>query len=216
MKINLALILSVIAAVGLVALGFTAFQISSERQRLKVELEIKTVRVAENFYDKYLRKFENRDTLNFSKITDSVMRQYNFSGISYYFNADSIIKLNAPAKPIAEHSVDFISRAIAADSSMGNLITVNSESTYEYVKVIKRESTTDRAVIFYTSAEYIKNIINDIWLRNFLRWFLQALIISVLTLLIVRWGILTPLNKVVDWVRAARSGNIEKLKERPT
>ena len=51
MKINLALILSIIAAVGLVALGFTAFQISSEQQRLKVELEIKTVRVAEDFYN---------------------------------------------------------------------------------------------------------------------------------------------------------------------
>ena len=121
MKINLALILSVIAAVGLVALGFTAFQISSERQKLKTELEIKTVRLAEGFYSKYFKKFEDRDTLNFSKITDSVIRQYNFNSISYYFNADSIVTLNAPEKSLPEHSIDFISQAISADSSMGNL-----------------------------------------------------------------------------------------------
>lgn len=215
MKINLALILSIIAAVGLVALGFTAFQISSEKQRLKVELEIKTVRVAEDFYNKYLRKFEGRDTLNFSKITDSIITPYNFSGIAFYYNADSIVTLNDGAKPFLEHSTDFIAQAISADSSMGNVITVNGENTYEYIKLIKRESLPDRAVIFYTNAEYIKNILNDIWLRNFFRWFLQALIISVFTLLIVRWNILTPLNKVVDWVKAARSGNIEKLKQRP-
>src|SRR6185436_16551703 len=136
MKINLALILSIIAAVGLVAFGFTAFQISSERQRLKVELEIKTVRVAEDFYNKYLKKFEGRDTLNFSKIADSVIRSYNFSGIAFYYNADSIITLNEAAKLFLGHSTDFIAQAISADSSMGNVITVNGENTYEYIKLI--------------------------------------------------------------------------------
>ena len=217
MKINLALILSIIAAVGLVALGFTAFQISSERQKLNVELEIRTIRIAEDFYNKYLKKFEDRDTLNFSKITDSVItHQYNFRGIAFYYNADSIVTLNDATKPLLEHSTDFIAQAISADSSMGNIISVDGENIYEYIKLIKREGLSDRAVIFYTNAEYIKNLVNDIWLRSFLRWFLQALIISVFTLLIVRWNILTPLNKVVDWVKAARSGNIEKLKERPT
>src|SRR5215218_9661473 len=100
MKINLALILSVIAAVGLVALGFTAFQISSERQKLKTELEIKTIRLAEEFYARYLKQYENRDTLNFSKITDSVTRQYNFSRVAYYYNADNIITLNTPSEPL--------------------------------------------------------------------------------------------------------------------
>jgi hypothetical protein len=42
MKINLALILSIIGAVGIVAFGFTAFQIYSERQQLNTELELKT------------------------------------------------------------------------------------------------------------------------------------------------------------------------------
>ena len=39
MKINLALIVAIIVAVGLVALAFTAYQISSERQTLNSELE---------------------------------------------------------------------------------------------------------------------------------------------------------------------------------
>jgi len=154
MKINLALILSIIAAVGLVALGFTAFQISSERQRLKVELEIKTIRVAENFYDKYLRKFEGRDTVNFSKITDSVIALYNFTGVAFYYNTDSVVTLNEATKPYLEHSTDFIAQAISADSSMGNIITVNGENIYEYIRLIKREVLPDRAIIFYTNAHW--------------------------------------------------------------
>jgi hypothetical protein len=49
MRINLALILSIIVAVGVVALVFTAFQISSEKQKLNNELQSKTVRLAEDF-----------------------------------------------------------------------------------------------------------------------------------------------------------------------
>lgn len=52
-------------------------------------------------------------------------------------------------------------------------------------------------------------------MRNFLRWFLQALVVSFITVLIIRWGILSPINKIVDWVKAARTGNIEQLNQYP-
>ena len=44
---------------------------------------------------------------------------------------------------------------------------------------------------------------------------MQALIISVGTILIIRWGVLTPINKVVEWIKAARFGNVEQLGKRP-
>src|SRR5258705_276746 len=105
--------------------------------------------------------------------------------------------------------------AIAADSSMGNIIKINGKRTYEYIRLVKRQDLPERAVIFYADAEYIKSIIGSIWLSNFFRWFIQALVIAVITLLIVRWGILTPVNRVVEWVKAARFGNAEQFKKRP-
>jgi trehalose 6-phosphate synthase len=214
MKINLALIASIIAAVGLVAFGFTAFQISTEREQLNNELETKTIRVADDFYSNYLQGFETDDSIPF-KITDSLIKQYSLSGIAVYFKTDSIVPLNARSKAYVSHSVDYIEQAISADSSMGNLITVDGKKTFEFIRLVKRNDLSVSAVVFYNDASYIENIMNGIWLRNFVRWFLQALVISVVTLLIVRWGILTPLNKVVEWVKAARSGNVEQLKERP-
>ncbi|HYK56099.1 MAG TPA: hypothetical protein VEV15_06435, partial [Flavisolibacter sp.] len=214
MKINLALIASIILAVGLVAFGFTVFQISSERQQLSSELKARTMRVADDFYGNHLRGLETGDSL-YSKITDSLITQYSFAGIAIYYNADSIVSLNKPTQSYLEESQDYISEAISADTSKGNILTVNGKKLYQFIKIIKRADLPDAAVIFYSDAEYIENILNNIWLRNFARWFLQALIISIVTLFIIRWGILTPLNKVVEWVKAARSGNVEQLKGRP-
>jgi len=215
MKLNLALIISIIAAVGLVAFGFTAFQISSERQKLYNELEIKTINTAEEFYRNYLSKLEKGNNVSLNKITDSIILQYNFKGISIYYNTDSIVALNGAAKEYLEHSTNYISRAISADSSMGNLITLQREKIFEYIKVIRRDSLPETAIIFYTDAGYIKSIIGSIWLSNFFKWFLQSLVITIITLLVIRWVVLTPVNRVIEWIKAARFGNVEQLKKQP-
>src|SRR5215470_5881905 len=212
MRINLALILSIIVGVGIVALAFTAFQISSERQNLNNELQSKTVRVAEDFCRTYFKKLDDLDR---SEITDSVINQYSFVGVALYYNKDSIISFNDSARALLNHSQDFITRSISADSSMGQMLKANKKRFYEYVRIVKRENKPSAGAIFYTDAGYIKNIIASIWLGNFLRWFLQALIISVGTILIIRWGVLTPINRVVEWIKAARFGNVEQLGKRP-
>ena len=51
MRLNFTLILSIVLAVGLVALGFTYFQISSERTRLNGELENRAGQVAKEILE---------------------------------------------------------------------------------------------------------------------------------------------------------------------
>jgi trehalose 6-phosphate synthase len=215
MRINLALILSIIVAVGIVALVFTAFQIYSEKQKLNNELQSKTVRLAEDFYKTYFRHLEDRDSIPLKGITDSVISQYSFTGLAIYYNGDSIIPLNGSTQALLQHSSDYITRAVSADTSMGTMLQSGGKRSYEYVRIVKRENKPSLAVIFYSDAEYIKNILKSIWLGNFIRWFIQALVISIVTLLVIRWGILRPLNRIVEWVKAARFGNVEQIHKRP-
>src|SRR4030095_13551987 len=215
MKINLAFILSIIVAVGIVAFVFTAVQISSERQKLNSDLESKTVRVAEDFYQSNLKQLEAGDSIRLKKYAGDLIYQYDFSGIAIYYNRDSIVTLNDSIQPLIETSSDYIARAISADSSIGNTIKADGKKYYEYIRVVKRQDKPSVAVIFYADAGYIKNIINSIWLGNFVRWFIQALVIAIVTLLMLRWGIFRPLNLIVEWVKAARFGNVEQIKKRP-
>jgi len=214
MKINIALILSIILAVGLVAFGFTVFQISSDRRQLKSELETKTIRLADEFFATHLDSFRHGDSLR-TGINDSLIHQYNFDGVVVYFNADSIVPLNAAAADYIASSKDYIRQALSADTSIGNFIEVKDKDLFQFTRLVKRPGLPSAAVVFYSDATYIKNIVNSIWFRNFMRWFLQAMVISVVTLLIVRWGILSPLNRVIDWIKAARSGDVDQLKKRP-
>ena len=71
-------------------------------------------------------------------------------------------------------------------------------------------------VVFYTDAGYIDKIIRSIWFRNFIRWFIQAFLVSLVTLLIISWGIFSPINKIVDWAKAVRTGKTGQIKPQTT
>jgi trehalose-6-phosphate synthase len=214
MRFTLALILSIIVAVGLVAFGFTFYQSSTERAKLIGELETRTAKVAEEIY--YSKSFPlkqiNQD--NIERYADSISKRYNLLGIAIYYNNDSIIS-NKSSRKIIGNSLYYISQSIIADTSLGNFIRVDGENIYQYIKPIKTDNVSKNAIIIYTSSDYIEKIISSIWFRNFLRWFLQAFIISLVTLLIIRWGIFTPINKIVNWVKDVRTGSAEQLKNQP-
>ena len=214
MRLTLAFILSIVLAVGLVAFGFTFYQSSTERNKLIQELEIHTEQITEDILQGDTLYFERINQQTINRFADSINRLYNFLGIAVYHNDDSIISNNS-ARNLINYSLDYISQSITADTSLGNFFTIAGENIYQYIKPIKRADTSNNAIVFYTDAEYIDTIIGKIWLRNFIRWFIQAFLVSLVTFLIIRWGIFSPINKIVDWVKAVRTGNTGQIKSQP-
>src|SRR5689334_4547684 len=150
MKINLALILSIILAVGLVSLGFTIIQTTTEREKLNSELQLKTIRNADEFYSNHLKQIEKGDSLSLAKISGKTVTRYGFLGVAIYYNADSIKVLDTAAQSLLPQSTDYIAQAMAADSSMGNIIQANRKDVYEFIKVIQVEDQPDKAMVFYS------------------------------------------------------------------
>lgn len=218
MKLNLALILSIIVAVGIVTVGFTLYQISSERDKLQNELEIRTTQIAEDIFQKNRNYFEHVDQKNTEHVIDSISTRYKLVGIVVYSGKDSIIS-NKASRSLIEYSTDNISQSIVADSTIGSFITVNGKNIYQYIKPMNNglinKNITNKSIVFYVDAKYIDNLIGSIWVRNFMRWFLQVLFVSFITVFIIRWAIFSPINKIVDWVKAVRIGNVELLKKQP-
>jgi len=214
MRLTLAFILSIVFAVGLVAFGFTFYQSSTERNKLIQELEIRTEQVTEDILQTDTFYFEKINQKNIERFADSINKRYNLLGIAIFYNIDSILSNNS-TRNFINYSVDYISQSITADTSLGNFFTIAGESIYQYIKPINRADISNNAVVFYTDADYIDTVIGKIWFRNFIRWFIQAFLVSLVTLLIIRWGIFTPMNKILDWVKGVRAGNIGLIRPQP-
>ena len=126
MRLTLAFILSIIFAVGLVAFGFTFFQSTAERNRLISELEIRTDEIAEEVLQNDVFYSGQINQNNIEHITDSISKRYNLLGIAIYYNSDSIL-CNNYTRNLISNSVNYISQAITADTSLGNFFTIAGE-----------------------------------------------------------------------------------------
>jgi trehalose 6-phosphate synthase len=214
MRLTLAFILSIIFAVGLVAFGFTFYQISAERNKLSSELEIRTTRIAEEIFQSKGTFFEKTAPRDIERITDSINKRYNLIGIAVYYNADSIV-CNNLSRNFIHNSISYISQAITADTTLGNFFKEGGRNIYQYIKPVNGTNISHNALVFYNDAGYIDKLMGGIWLRSFIRWFIQAFLASVVTLLIIRWGIFGPINRIVDWAKALRTGNPGQAVSKP-
>lgn len=214
MRIKVALIFSVVFTVGMVILFFTFYQISSEKAKLRAELEKHTAEVATFFISQYQTikpgNLSGKDDL--THLIDSFCKTYHVKGIAVYVNPDSITA-NREGASLVPLSVDYIQQAMSAGTSQGTYLLVNGEPVFQYIRPLSHTDLSSKAVIIYTEAQYIENILQGIWKRNFLRWFVQALIISLITFLVIEWEVLNPLNKILSHIREARRGNTEALKK---
>jgi trehalose-6-phosphate synthase len=211
MRLTISFILSIIFAVGLVAFGFTFYQSSSERTKLMNELEIRSAHVSEEIFRDnayFLKRIEGR---NIEWFADSVIKQFNLLGMAIYFRSDSIFS-NYSVGGYIDNSRAYISRSLAADTSSGNFFKAENKKVFQYISPVKISGSVGRAVILYTDAGYIDKVIANIWFRNFMGWFIQAFLISLITLLLIRWGIFKQINRIVDWARAVRTGKLVQIK----
>jgi trehalose 6-phosphate synthase len=214
MRLTLAFIISIIFAVGLVAFGFTFYQSTTERNKLISELEMRAEWVAKDIIQVSASHLEHMNIINIEPFADSINKRYNLTGIAIYYNRDSIIG-NSPVHDLINYSLDYISQSITADTSLGNFFKIGGKNVYQYISPVKRTELSRYAFVLYTDAGYIDKVIERIWFRNFIRWFIQAFFVSLVTLLIIRWGIFSPINKFVDWAKALRTGKARQIKPQP-
>jgi trehalose-6-phosphate synthase len=214
MKLTISFILSIIFAVGLVAFGFTFYQSSTEKNKLNGELELRTIQVAKEIFRSDTLFFRKVNQNNINRIADSLNKQYNLLGFSIYYNYDSIIT-NGAVRSYIDYSKAFIYQSITADTSLGNFFKSDGKKIYQFVRPTKHADSSNKAVVFYTDAGYIDKVIGSIWFRNFMGWFIQAFLVSLVTLLLIRWGVVRQINKIVDWAKAMRTGNTGQIKPEP-
>jgi len=214
MRFAVSFILSIIFAVGLVAFGFTFFQSSNERTRLDRELEVRTAHISEEIFKVHPSFINQTDHQKIELFADSLSKKYNLMGYALYFNYDSIL-CNSSSRKLINYSRAYILQSITADTSVGIFFKSEGRKIYQYIRPVKNTDRSNTAVVFYTDAGYIDKVIGSIWFRNFMGWFVQAFLVSVITLLLIRWGILRQINKIVVWVKAIRTGNIRQIKPEP-
>ncbi len=211
MQVTFRLVFSIMVVVSLIVLGFTLVQVQREKQRLGVDLERRALVLAESLGETVERLVGEGQSRRLQRVVDKFSNRERLAGVAVYDHRGTplavtpslVTQLATPPKTVTE--------ALTRNKEIGAFITVGQSQMYVFVlPLVRPEEQVAAALVLFYDAHYIQDRIRLIWQDNFVRLLAQALLISLTTLIIVRWSIFAPVAKMADWMKRLRKGEVDE------
>ncbi|MBI2040329.1 trehalose-6-phosphate synthase, partial [Candidatus Microgenomates bacterium] len=210
MKQIFAAVFVIIVIISFIVVAFTLTQVQQEEQRLKDGLEQRSILLAESLKETVQPNFINKSDQQLQKLVDKFEDKQRLAGMAIYDNkgdtiatSSSLIANVLKTQKIAEEAMD-------SDAVNGDFVELTNEKMYLLATPLHDQGSVVGALMIAQDASYIDTRLNEIWRTNLLRLFIQASLISIAILLIIRWLIYEPIRGLVKFLKLARTGDLEQ------
>lgn len=211
MRITTRLIVALVIAVTAVSGVATYLTVQQERNRFITELEHRVWLLAEGLEESTGALISGAPSKRLDKIIEKVSAGKRVEGIAVFDSADRPVSVSKGMAGRLPPGLDSILQGLADESGKGVFEEVASRPMYIFAMPVVVDDLRAGTVVIFSETSYIDEQIAGIWRRNFLRILANALIISVITLLVVRWSIIGPIAQMSEWIRNIHRGKAEDL-----
>lgn len=210
MKQLLAAVGIVIVIISLIAFYFTWTQVDSESQRLQGDIQYRSYLVVDSLKGTVEPNFINKSNTYLQSVVKNFADKQRLAGIAIVDNTGKFIAIS-PGLPRgltqSIQSNQIITDAMDGDQDNGNFVTVNNKKFYIYASPLHDKKSVVGALIVAQNAGYIDTELNDMWTGNLIRLFIQAFLLAIAILAIIRWLIVIPVRNLVESLQLTRKGN---------
>jgi len=207
MKITLRLIFALVIAVAGVA-GVSAYiTVQSEKARLTSELEHRAWLVSEGLKESVGPLIAKGPSKKLDRIIEKVGSSRQIFGITAYNAAGEAISVSKGLTDKLPPKLDIVFEEFKDGAGRGAYEKIASMSVYLFAApAYDDEGVRSGTVVVFSDAAYISEYLSSIWRRNFLRILANAVLISVITLIVIRWSIMGPIARMSEWVKSVSRG----------
>jgi alpha,alpha-trehalose-phosphate synthase [UDP-forming] len=202
MRLTLRLIVSLILTVATVAACFAYLQVRGERERLRDELERRSRLVAESLQETVAPMVEENATKSLEQLVEKYGRRERFLGMAIY----DVKEIPLAATPGFATPTALLDETFDQGVDASSLETVDGRLMHLYAFPLTVKGAPAGALVIFQDASTMQSQLFRIWRNAFLRVLVQVLLITVVTLLIVRWSIMGPIAKMAQWMKQLRAG----------
>jgi len=207
------LTISLIVGITLISLFSSYYEVRFQKRGLRSDLEHRAEVVGESLADKvepYLLKKGPRKELQ--TVVDRFSNQEHLAGAAVYNAQGGCIAITAGLAPQLATEPVVVLQAARSGQSAGEFVRLGEASVYIYAVPLHQDEAVVGGLAIVHDASYINAQSRRIWRDTFLRVLVLVFLITLTTLLIVRWSIAGPIARAAQWMRALRTG---KASSRP-
>ena len=211
--LTLRLTISLIVGITLISLFSSYYEVRFQKRGLRSDLEHRAEVVGESLADKvepYLLKKGPRKDLQ--TVVDRFSNREHLAGVAVYNAQGGSIAITAGLAPQLTTEPAVVLQAARSGQSAGEFVRLGEASVYIYAVPLHQDEAVVGGLAIVHDASYINAQSRRIWRDTFLRVLVLVFLITLTTLLIVRWSIAGPIARAAQWMRALRTG---KASSRP-
>lgn len=200
----------IVAVIGLIVAAFTITQVSNEEERLKNDMVYRSTLLADSLKETVEPNFINKSEASLQNVVDRFTDRERFAGLGIYDNKGTVISASTTLPQATSSASQIIADAMDADKANGDFMIFGEKKVYALAVPLHDDTSVVGALLVVQNAGYIDDRINEIWKNNLIRFLIQASLLSLATVLLIRWIIYEPVKNLVESLRQARFGGNQK------
>lgn len=202
----------VVLVVGLIVLVFTLGQVGREEKRLTADLEYRSNLLAESLKEAVEPQFIDRSTQYLQLVVNKFADRERLVGLAVYDNKEALVAASAGLAAEMFGSQGVAANVMDEDEAGGEFVRWEEGKLYIYAAPLHQDQSVVGSLVLIQNASFIDSRLREIWQNNLIRLLVQASLLTLATLLIVRWLIYEPVTGLVKSLELVRTGVIQEAR----
>lgn len=210
MKKLLSIIAGVVVIVSLAVSAFSYWQVRKEQATLLDDLQRRTALLDDSFKESIKPSYLTGATGTMQSLLDKYAGRESILGLAVYDDKGELFASSAGIKnTLTDDSSDITKNSLSSNNPQSGFVKSGGSKIFVYSSPLRQDGAIAGALVLFQNADYMDAAARDIWKNNFVRLFIQALLICLALVLFFRWAISRPILHMAQAIREARMGKIK-------
>ena len=210
MRFSLRLMLPVIVCIAVVSGLFAYYQEQGQEQALHKELDQRASLSAQSLADALQPLLDkNASAAELRRALNRFSTREHIVGAAIFDDAGKNLATTDRLPAALENTFPALTPKIDPDNPDGRGIFLTLGARYYHAQALSLTRADGKAVglFVFHDADFIREQSSVIWRQTLIHVSLEVLLIVLITFLIIRWSLMSPISKAAKWLKALRSGN---------
>jgi trehalose 6-phosphate synthase len=203
--LSVRLIVSLIVGITLVSLVSSYYSVRLESRQLRSDQERRAEVLGESLAANVERSLEKGSPRDLQRIVERFGNREHLAGIAVYDVFGDRVAETPGLASVLTMPPAVVTQAIATNRAKAEFKRAGVASLHVYAMPLHHEEHVIGSLAIVHDVGFIAGQTRQVWRDTFLRVLLQVVIITLVTLLIVRWSLTGPIARAALWMRTLRT-----------
>jgi trehalose 6-phosphate synthase len=201
MKITVRLVFAVLIIAALAAGLFTYLQVLKERELLLEDLNARASVLGESMREAAGEYVEASFHSKLVRMVNRFGTRDRLIGIAVFDSQGVCLAASPRLDPALPMIRLRVRESIGNDRTVTAIDTIAGKPSHLFIIPLDEDSVIRGALVLTHDLSFIDARVADVWRTSFLRSLVQVLLLIITIIIVVRWSITRPIQKVAQWMR---------------